>query len=242
MSRAVDVRPLLSRIAVPTLVMHRTGDGLNSVEAGRYLAERIPGARWLEMPGDDFALWSGDLDALAGEVEEFLTGHRGAAEPTHVVATVMFTDVVGSTERAIALGNRAWADLLEVHDARVRTELHRFGGREIDTAGDGFLASFESAAVAIKCAETVMQSTREIGVDLRIGIHTGECEVVGNKLRGIAVHIGARVASQAGAGEILVSQTVKDITAGSGLTFDDAGEHELKGVPDRWRLYRVIQR
>jgi class 3 adenylate cyclase len=153
-----------------------------------------------------------------------------------------FTDVVGSTERAVALGNRAWADLLEVHDARVRTELHRFGGREIDTAGDGFLASFDSAAVAIKCAETVMRSTREIGVDLRIGVHTGECEVVGDKLRGIAVHIGARVASQAGAGEILVSQTVKDITAGSGLTFDDAGEHELKGVPDRWHLYRVIQR
>ena len=242
MSRAVDVRPLLSRIAVPTLVMHRTGDGLNSVEAGRYLAERIRGARWLEMPGDDFALWSGDLDALAGEVEEFLTGHRGAAEPTHVVATVMFTDVVGSTERAVALGNRAWADLLEVHDARVRTELHRFGGREIDTAGDGFLASFDSAAAAINCAETVMRSMREIGVDLRIGVHTGECEVVGNKLRGIAVHIGARVASQAGAGEILVSQTVKDITAGSGFAFDDAGEHELKGVPDRWHLYRVIQR
>ena len=242
MTRAVDVRPLLSRIAVPTLVMHRTGDRLNSVEHGRYLAERIPAARWLEMSGEDFALWSGDLDALAGEVAEFLTGHRGAAEPTHVVATVMFTDVVGSTERALALGNRAWADLLEVHDARVRTELHRFGGREIDTAGDGFLASFDSAAAAIKCAETVIGSTREIGVDLRIGVHTGECEVVGDKLRGIAVHIGARVATQAGAGEILVSQTVKDITAGSGFAFDDAGEHELKGIPDRWRLYRVIQR
>jgi class 3 adenylate cyclase len=239
MTRAVDVRPLLPQITVPTLVMHRSGDRLNPVEHGRYLADRIPDARWFEMPGEDFALWSGDLDALADEIEEFLTGQRGAAEPSHVVATVMFTDVVGSTDRAVALGDRAWADLLAVHDARIRDELRRFGGREIDTAGDGFLASFSSPTAAINCAEAVIATMQAIGVDVRVGVHTGECEVVGDKLRGITVHIGARVASHAGAGQILVSQTVRDIVAGSGFAFDDQGEHELKGVPNRWRLYRV---
>ena len=239
MTSSVDVRPLLPRVAVPTLVMHRIGDRLNSVEHGRYLAERIPGARWVELPGEDFALWAGDTDTLVDEVEEFLTGRRGGAEPTRVVATVMFTDVVRSTERARALGDRAWADLLEVHHSRVRAELRRFGGREIDTAGDGLLASFDSPASAIKCARTVLGSVREIGVDLRIGLHTGECDVVGDKLRGIAVHIGARVASKAGAGEILVSQTVKDLVAGSGIALQDRGSHELKGVPGKWRLYSV---
>jgi class 3 adenylate cyclase len=241
MTRAVDVRPLLPRIAVPTLVMHRSEDRLNPVGHGRYLADQIPGARWLEMPGEDFALWSGDLDALADEIQEFLTGQRGTAEATHVVATVMFTDVVGSTDRAVALGDRAWADLIAVHDARIRDELRRFGGREIDTAGDGFLASFSSPTAAINCAEAVIETMHAIGVDVRVGVHTGECEVVGDKLRGITVHIGARVASHAGAGQILVSQTVKDIVAGSGFAFDDAGEHELKGVPDSWRLYRVMK-
>jgi len=173
-------------------------------------------------------------------VEEFLTGRRGGAQPTRVVATVMFTDVVGSTERARALGDRAWADLLERHNARVRAELRRFGGREIDTAGDGFLTSFDSPASAIKCARAVLGSVHQIGVDLRIGLHTGECDVVGDKLRGIAVHIGARVASKAGAGETLVSQTVKDLVAGSGIEFQDRGLHELKGVPGEWRLYSVI--
>jgi class 3 adenylate cyclase len=152
----------------------------------------------------------------------------------------MFTDVVGSTERARALGDRAWADLLEVHHSRVRGEIRRFGGREIDTAGDGFLASFDSPTSAIRCARGVVGSVREIGMDLRIGLHTGECDVVGDKLRGIAVHIGARVASKAGAGEILVSQTVKDLVAGSGIEFLDRGSHELKGVPGKWRLYSVI--
>src|SRR4029077_21136445 len=241
MTRAVDVRPLLPRITVPTLVMHRWEDRLNTVGHGRYLADRIPAARWLEMPGEDFALWSGDLDVLGDEIEEFLTGQRGTAEATHVVATVMFTDVVGSTDRAVALGDRAWADLIAVHDARIRSELRRFDGREIDTAGDGFLASFSSPTAAINCAEAVIETMHAIGVDVRIGVHTGECEVVGEKLRGIAVHIGARVASHAGAGQIFVSQTVRDISVGSGSTFDDAGEHELKGVPGRWRLYRVMK-
>jgi class 3 adenylate cyclase len=240
MTKSVDVRPLLSQIAVPTLVMHRIGDRINEVDHGRYLANRIPGARWVELPGDDFLLWAGDTDAIVDEVEEFLTGRRGAAEPTRVVATVMFTDVVGSTERARALGDRAWADLIEVHNARIRAELRRYGGREIDTAGDGFLASFDSSTSAIKCARAVLLSIHEIGVDLRIGIHTGECDVVGDKLRGIAVHIGARVASKAGAGETLVSQTVRDLVAGSGIEFEDRGLHELKGLPGEWHLYSVI--
>ncbi len=240
MTKTVDVRSLLPRIPVPTLVMHRRDDRINEVDHGRYLADRIPGARWVELPGDDFLLWAGDTDGIVDEVEEFLTGRRGGAEPTRVVATVMFTDVVGSTERAQALGDRAWSDLLEVHNIRVRAELRWFGGREIDTAGDGFLTSFDSPTSAITCARAVLGSMHEIGVDLRIGLHTGECNVVGDKLRGIAVHIGARVASKAGAGEILVSQTVKDLVAGSVIEFHDRGLHELKGVPGEWRLYSVI--
>jgi len=239
MTREVDVRPLLPQVAVPTLVMHRSGDRLNPAGLGRDLAERIPAARWVELPGDDFVLWAGDLDALADEIEEFVTGRRDGAEPTRVVATVMFTDVVGSTERARELGDRAWADLLEAHNARVRAELRRFGGREIDTAGDGFLASFDSPTGAIRCARAVAESVGEIGVGMRIGLHTGECEVVGDKLRGIAVHIGARVASLAGPGEVLVSNTVKDLVAGSGIEFEDRGPHELKGVPGEWRLFAV---
>jgi class 3 adenylate cyclase len=240
MTSSVDVRPLLPQIAVPTLVMHRIGDRINEVDHGRYLAARIPEARWVELPGDDFLLWAGDIDGIADEVEEFLTGRRGGGEASRVVATVMFTDVVGSTERARALGDRAWADLLEAHNARIRAELRRFGGREIDTSGDGFLTWFDSPASAISCARAVLGSVREIGVNLRIGLHTGECDIVGEKLRGIAVHIGARVASDAGAGEILVSQTVKDLVAGSGIEFQERGSHELKGVPGEWRLYSVI--
>jgi class 3 adenylate cyclase len=240
MTMAVDVRPLLPQIAVPTLVMHRRGDRINEVDHGRYLADRIPGARWVELPGEDFLLWAGDTGAIVDEVEEFMTGRRGGGEPTRIVATVMFTDLVGSTERARELGDRAWADLLEVHHSRVRAELRRFGGREIDTAGDGFLASFDSSTPAIRCARAVHGSVREIGLDLRIGLHTGECDVVGDKLRGIAVHIGARVASKAGAGETLVSQTVKDLVEGSGIEFQDRGLHELKGVAGEWHLYAVV--
>jgi class 3 adenylate cyclase len=239
MSKAVDVRPLLPDVAVPTLVMHRVGDRVVEVENGRYLAERIPEARFVELPGDDFVLWAGDTDAIADEVEEFLTGRRIGPEATRIVATVMFTDVVGSTARADALGDRAWSDLLRAHDSRLRTQLGRFGGREIDTAGDGFFASFASPTAAIRCAHAVQQSVRELGIEIRIGIHTGECELVGEKLRGLSVHIGSRVAGKADAGQVMVSQTVKDIATGSGFVFEDAGEHELKGIPDRWHLYRV---
>jgi class 3 adenylate cyclase len=238
MTSAVDVRPLLPRIAVSTLVMHRN-EHVVSIENGRYLAERIPGARWVELPGEEFSLWAGDTDAIADEVEEFLTGRRGGAEPTRVVGTIMFTDVVGSTERARELGDRAWANLLEVHHSRVRAELRRFGGREIDTAGDGFFASFDSPTAAVRCARAVLDSVRQIELELRIGLHAGECEVVGDRLRGIAVHLGARVAAKAGPGEILVSQTVKDLLAGSELEFRDRGSHELKGVPGEWSLYSV---
>jgi class 3 adenylate cyclase len=239
MSKAVDVRPLLPDVAVPTLVMHRVGDRVVEVENGRYLAERIPEARFVELPGDDFVLWAGDTDAIADEVEEFLTGRRIGPEATRIVATVMFTDVVGSTARADALGDRAWSDLLRAHDSRLRTQLGRFGGREIDTAGDGFFASFASPTAAIRCAHAVQQSVRELGIEIRIGIHTGECELVGEKLRGLSVHIGSRVAGKADAGQVMVSQTVKDIATGSGFVFEDAGEHELKGIHDRWHLYRV---
>jgi class 3 adenylate cyclase len=239
MTMAVDVRPLLPRISVPTLVMHRAGDRIVSADGGRYLAERIPGARWVELPGDDFVLWSGDTDAIADEIEEFMTGRRGVAEPARIVATVMFTDVVGSTDRAREMGDRAWAALLEAHNVRVRAELHRFGGREIDTAGDGFLAWFDTPGAAIRCARSVRDSVDQIGVKLRIGLHTGECEVVGDKLRGIAVHVGARVASKAGGGEILTSQTVRDLVSGSGTDFEERGTHELKGVPGEWRLYSI---
>ena len=239
MTWGVDVRPLLQRVAVPTLVMHRTGDRVLPVELGRRLAEGIPGARWVELPGEDFVLWAGDLDGLGDEIEEFVTGRRDGTEPTRVVATVMFTDVVGSTERARELGDREWADLLEAHHARVRSELRRFGGREIDTAGDGFLASFESPTAAIRCARAVLASLGEIGIGVRIGLHTGECEVTGDKLRGIAVHIGARVASLARPGEVLVSQTVRDLMAGSGFEFEDRGSRELKGVPWEWRLFAI---
>jgi class 3 adenylate cyclase len=242
MSKAVDVRLLLPRVAVPTLVMHRAGDRVVEVESGRYLAERIPGARWVELTGEDFILWAGDLDTIADEMEEFLTGLRIGSEATRIVATVMFTDLVGSTARAGALGDTAWSDLLRAHDSRVRAELHRFGGREIDTAGDGFFASFASATAAIRCAQAVQTTVREIGVEVRIGLHTGECEVSGEKLRGVAVHIGSRVAGKAHAGEVVVSQTVKDIVTGTGFVFEDAGEHELKGIPDRWHLYRVVSR
>lgn len=237
MTRAVDVRSQLGKVAVPTLVMHRVGDRVNTIEHGRYLARRIPGAKWVELPGDDFMLWAGDTDAIVDEVEEFMTGQRSGGAPARIVATLMFTDMVASTERALALGDRAWADLVELHNATMRAQLHRFGGREIDTAGDGFLAWFAAPTLALDCAHAVLDSMAEIGVSVRIGMHTGECEIAGDKLRGVALSIGARVMATAEAGEILVSQTVRDLLAGSGVKFADRGLYELKGIPDKWRLY-----
>jgi pimeloyl-ACP methyl ester carboxylesterase len=240
MNSYIDVRSVLPTIRVPTLVLHRTGDRDVQLAEGRYLAARIPGARFVELSGDDHAIAAGDTDALADEIEEFLTGTRPVPDLDRVLATVLFTDIVGSTERAVELGDRRWRDLLGAHDAAVRRELDRFRGREVDTAGDGFLATFDGPARAVRCAISAGEAIRGLGVEIRAGIHTGECELDGPKVRGIAVHTGARIASLAGAGEVLVSQTVKDLVSGSGLTFEDRGLHELKGVPGEWRVYAAV--
>ncbi len=234
-----DARHTLSVIRVPTLIVHRQGDRIARVEGARYMAERIQDAKYVELPGADHFAWVGDADAVLDEVEEFLTGVRRGPEPDRVLATVMFTDIVGATERAAELGDRRWRELLESHHAVVRKQLPRFRGREIDTAGDGFLAAFDGPARAVHCARAVARDVRRLGLEIRAGLHTGECEVMGDKLSGIAVHTGARVASLAGAGEVLVSGTVKDLVAGSGIKFEDRGMHVLKGVPGEWRLYAV---
>jgi pimeloyl-ACP methyl ester carboxylesterase len=237
--RDLDIRAVLPSIQAPTLLLHRTGDPIVPVDQGNYLAKAIPNARLVELPGVDHIPFLGDQDALLDEVEEFVTGARPAPQTDRVLATVLFTDIVGSTEVAARMGDRKWRDLLQQHNATVRRELERFRGREIDTAGDGFMASFDGPARAIRCAEAIVGGVRELGVDVRAGVHTGECELIGEKLGGIAVHIAARVASTASAGEVLVSQTVKDLVAGSGAEFEDRGMHELRGVPDHWRLFGV---
>jgi pimeloyl-ACP methyl ester carboxylesterase len=239
MNREIDVRHILPAVRVPTLIIHRTGDSLTPIGQARYMAEHVPGARLVELPGTDHVAWVGDADAILDEIEEFLTGVRHGPEPDRVLATVLFTDIVGATERAASLGDRGWRQLLEQHHAVVRRELARFRGREIDTAGDGFLATFDGPARGVRCAQAVADSVRGLALQVRAGLHTGECEVMGEKLGGLAVHIGARVAAQAGPGEVLVSSTVKDLVAGSGLRFADRGAHQLKGVPGEWRLFAV---
>jgi len=236
---ALDIRSVLPLIQAPTLVLHRTGDRISPVEQGRAVAERIPGARFVELPGIDHIPFLGDWEALTGEIEEFLTGARRAAGSDRSLATVLFTDIAGSTARLAELGDRRWRELVEQHHALVRRELARFSGREVDTAGDGFFATFDGPARAIRCSEAILEAVRPLGLEVRAGVHTGECEVIDNKVGGLAVVIGSRIGSMAAPSEVLVSQTVKDLVVGSGLTFEDAGEHELKGVPDRWRLYRV---
>ncbi len=239
MNKEIDVRSVLSAIRVPTLVAHRTGDPVIRAEQGRYLAEHVPGARLVELSGADHAPWAGDMDALLDEIEEFLTGARHAPDTDRVLATVLFTDIVGSTERAAALGDRKWRDLLEGYYALARRELARFRGREVDTAGDGFFASFDGPARAIRCGAAIAAGVRRLGIEVRAGLHTGECEVIGEKVGGLAVHIGARVAGLARPGEVLVSNTVKDLVAGSGIRFEERGAHPLKGVPGEWRLFAV---
>jgi class 3 adenylate cyclase len=238
MNSQIDVRALLPAIRVPTLVLHRSGDRDSRPEEGRYIAERIPGARFVELPGDDH-FPSIDGDQILDEVEEFLTGERGAAEPDRVLATVLFTDIVGSTEIAAQRGDRAWRELLERHHSLVRRQLLRFRGKEVDMVGDGFFASFDGPARAIRCACAVVDAVHELGIDVRAGLHTGECELVEGKVAGIAVHTGARVASHAQPGEVLVSRTVRDLVAGSGIGFQDRGSQELKGIPGEWRIYAV---
>jgi pimeloyl-ACP methyl ester carboxylesterase len=239
MNTEIDIRSVLPTVRVPTLVLHRVGDLDAKIEEGRWIAAQIPGARLVELPGVDHVPWVGDQDSVLDEIEEFLTGIRRGPEPDRVLATVLFTDIVGSTERAAELGDRRWGDLLGAHHDRVRRQLARFRGQEVDTAGDGFFASFDGPARGVHCAVAITEAVRELGVDVRAGLHTGECERVDGKIAGIAVNIGARVAGEAGPGEVLVSSTVKDLVSGSGIGFLERGTYTLKGVPGEWRLFAV---
>jgi class 3 adenylate cyclase len=238
MNSQIDVRHVLPAISAPTLVLHRTGDRDSRPEEGRYIAGRIPGARFVELSGDVHVPMI-DADQIVDEVEEFLTGTRPARDPDRVLATVLFTDIVGSSQRAAELGDRAWRELLGGHHAVVRRQLERFQGREVDTAGDGFLATFDGPARAVRCGYAIREEVGELGLEVRAGLHTGEVELADGKVTGIAVHTGARVAALAAPGEVLVSSTVKDLVAGSGIEFEDRGTHELRGVPGEWRLYAV---
>jgi class 3 adenylate cyclase len=237
-----DVSGVIPALTAPTLVLHRTDDFVN-VAGGRYLASKIPGALFAELPGQDHAFWVGDSEPLLAEVEHFVTGARGASRPNRFLATVLFTDIVDSTRRAGEMGDAAWRALLERHHAVVRRQLETFDGREIDTAGDGFLAVFEGPAQAIRCARAAIDALdRELGLPIRAGVHTGEAESAPDgRVAGMAVHIGARVSSLAGPGEVLVSNTVKDLVLGSELQFADRGTHVLKGVPGEWRVFAVTE-
>jgi pimeloyl-ACP methyl ester carboxylesterase len=239
MNAQIDIRHLLPAIHVPTLILHSVNERIVDVGASRYMAMQIPGAKLVELPGADHVPFLSDADAILDEIEEFLTGTRHSPEADRVLATVLFTDIVGATERAASLGDRRWHDLLESHHALVRRELARFRGREIDNAGDGFFATFDGPARAVRCACAISDAVRSLGIEIRAGLHTGECEVMGDKVGGIAVHTGARIAAHANADEVLVSQTVKDLVAGSGLSFRDRGARSLKGVPGDWRLFAV---
>lgn len=236
----IDVRAILPTISVPTLVLHRRGDRVVNWRAGSDLAEHIPGARYVELPGIDHSPWAGDTEALLGEIEEFLTGARTAPEPNRVLATVMFTDIVASTERAAELGDARWRELLSTHDTTVRQELARFRGRQVKTMGDGSLATFDGPARAIRCGHAIAEATRSLDLDVRVGMHCGEVELINGDIGGIAVHIAARVGALAAAGEVLVSSTVKDLVAGSGIRFVDRGVTQLKGIPDEWRLFAAV--
>jgi pimeloyl-ACP methyl ester carboxylesterase len=233
----IDVRDILPTIGVPTLVLHRTGDLVAPVEGARLMAERIPNARLVEFEGDDHVPFTGDFEPVLDEMEEFLTGTRQARPLDRVLATVMFTDIVDSTQRAAAAGDRRWRDLIGRHDELTRRQLDRFRGREVKTLGDGFLATFDGPARAIECACAIRDGVNPLGLEVRAGLHTGECELAGDDVRGMAVNIGARVGALAGANEVLVSSTVKDLVVGADLEFTERGEHELKGVPGTWRLY-----
>lgn len=240
MINLIDVRPVLPAITVPTVVISRADPAAVPAEHRRYVAEHIPGARYVELAGTDELIWAGDQDALVAEIQEFATGTRPVIEPDRVLATILFTDIVGSTRLAADLGDRAWRELLERHHALVRAELARFRGREVDTAGDGFLAVFDGPGRAVRCASAAADGVRSLGIEIRAGVHTGEVEVADDGVRGIAVHIGARISALAGAGEVLVSSTVRDLVAGSGMQFEDRGLHELKGVPDPWRVLALL--
>ncbi len=235
----LDIRPILGSLRCPLLVLHRTGDNLVPVEFGRYLAENVPGAKYVELTGGDHWPWFGDTEPVIEEIEEFLTGARHVAQSDRVLATVLFTDIVGSTEQLARLGDRAWSERLNQHDAALRRQVERFRGKVVKHTGDGCLATFDGPARGLQCAKAIQGATNGIGLSVRAGLHTGECEIRGDDVSGLAVHIAARVAALAGADEILVSRTVVDLVAGSGLEFADRGERELKGVPGSWKLFAV---
>lgn len=237
MNSLIDIRGILPAIHVPTLVMHRSGDRSVKLEEARWMAEQIPGARFVELAGQDHMPWVGDQDTILDEIQEFVTGDRPVREPDRVLATVLVTDIVGSTRLATQLGDRAWSELLSRQQAIVRRELASFRGREIDTAGDGFLATFDGPARAVGCACRIRDAVRALGIEIRAGLHTGEVEIAGDQVRGIAVHTAARVAAAAQAGEILVSSTITDLVSGSGIRFEDRGMHDLKDIPRQWQLF-----
>lgn len=235
----IDVRPALSAVTAPALVLHHSGDRVVPAPMGRALARDLPEARYVELEGEDHLPWTQNADELLDEIEEFVTGTRRERAPERILATIMFTDIVGSTERAAGAGDREWRRLLERHDELVRRELSRYRGREIKQLGDGFLAAFDGPARAVECAAAITRRVGSLGIEVRAGVHTGECEVRNGDLAGMAVHIGARVGACAGSGEVLVSGTVKDLVVGSELRFEDRGTRELKGVPGEWRLYAL---
>jgi pimeloyl-ACP methyl ester carboxylesterase len=239
MNTEIDIRAVLPTVSVPTLVIHRTGDLDSKVEEGRWIATQIPGAKLVELPGEDHLPWVGDQDSVLDEVERFLTGRLAPAEPDRVLATILVTDIVGSTERAAELGDAAWKELLERHHSIVREQLAAFRGEEVDTAGDGFLATFDGPGRAIRAAVAIRDGLRASGIQVRCGLHTGECERIGNKVAGIAVHIAARVAETAEPGEIRVSGTVRALVAGAGIEFSERGSVVLKGVPEEQELFAV---
>jgi class 3 adenylate cyclase len=239
--RQSDVRDSLARITAPTLVLHRDNPDFAPIANGRYIAEHIAGAHFVELAGEDCLYWVGDPAPMLDEIEEFVTGVRSGFGAERVLTTIMFTDIVGSTERAAILGDDRWRDLLDNHDTIVRHELDRFGGREVNTAGDGFVATFTSPSAAIACADAIVDAVHVLGIEVRVGIHAGEVEVRGADVAGMAVHIGARVAALAGPSEVLVSSTVRDIVTGSRHRFAERGEHELKGVPGHWQLCALVR-
>jgi class 3 adenylate cyclase len=237
-----DVRDTLTRIAAPTLILHRDSVNFIPADHGRFLAQYIVGSRYVELPGTDSLYWVGETGPMLDEIEEFITGVRKSSDAERVLTTIVFTDIVGSTQRAALLGDERWRDLLDRHDAVVRNELGRFGGREVNTVGDGFVATFVSPSAAIAFADDIVDAVRVLGIEVRVGIHAGEVEVRRADVAGMAVHIGARVAALAGPSEVLVSSTVRDIVTGSRRSFAERGERELKGVPGQWRLYALVRR
>jgi pimeloyl-ACP methyl ester carboxylesterase len=237
MNGEIDTRPILPAIHAPTLVMNRAGDPCANVHAARDMAARIPGARFVEYPGDSHSMMLADMETILAGIQEFVTGERPAETFDRILATVLFLDVAASTERATQLGDAAWRDVLNAYYGIVRKELARFRGRETNNAGDGFLATFDGPARAVRCALAIAGAVKQLGIDVRAGVHTGECEVMGDNVGGIAVHTGARIMAQAAPGGVLVSGTVKDLVSGSGIGFADAGVHALKGIPGEWRLH-----